>query len=100
MLLRVGNKAFTKWSFKLFSNPEHCNKNIKKLSGAHYAALVQSVILLKIVLIVVFMLRRILRLHERYLSFRREEADKKRQHELVIAQIFANTSQPQFPYRS
>ena len=37
---------------------------------------------------------------ERYLSFRREEADKNRQHELVIAQIFANASQPQFPYRS
>ena len=46
------------------------------------------------------MLRRILRLHERYLSFRREEADKNRQHELVIAQIFANASQSQFPYRS
>ena len=37
---------------------------------------------------------------ERYLSFRREEAEKNRQHELLIAQIFANASQPQFPYRS
>ena len=37
---------------------------------------------------------------ERYLSFQREEAEKNRQHELHIAQIFANTSQPQFPYRS
>ena len=37
---------------------------------------------------------------ERYLSFRREEADKNRQHELLIAQIFANASQPRFPYRS
>ena len=37
---------------------------------------------------------------ERYLSFRREEAGKNRQHELIIAQIFANASQPQFPYRS
>ena len=37
---------------------------------------------------------------ERYLSFRREEAKKNRQHELIIAQIFANASQPQFPYRS
>ena len=37
---------------------------------------------------------------ERYLSFRREEAEKKRQHELLIAQIFANASQSEFPYRS
>ena len=37
---------------------------------------------------------------ERYLSFQREEAEKNRQHELLIAQIFANASQPQFPYRS
>ena len=37
---------------------------------------------------------------KRYLSFRREEAGKNRQHELIIAQIFANASQPQFPYRS
>ena len=37
---------------------------------------------------------------ERYLSFRREEAEKNRQHELLIAQIFANASQPEFPYRS
>ena len=37
---------------------------------------------------------------ERYLSLRREEAEKNRQHELLIAQIFANASQPQFPYRS
>ena len=35
---------------------------------------------------------------ERYLSFRREEAEKNRQHELLIAQIFANASKPQFPY--
>ena len=31
---------------------------------------------------------------ERYLSFQREEAEKNRQHELLIAQIFANASQP------
>ena len=31
---------------------------------------------------------------ERYLSFRREEAEKNRQDELLIAQIFANASQP------
>ena len=37
---------------------------------------------------------------ERYLSFRREETEKNRQDELLIAQIFANASQPQFPYRS
>ena len=37
---------------------------------------------------------------ERYLSPRRMEAEKNRQHELLIAQIFANASQPQFPYRS
>ena len=37
---------------------------------------------------------------ERYLSFQREEAEKNRQHELLIAQIFANASQPQFPYGS
>ena len=37
---------------------------------------------------------------ERYLSFRREEAEKNRQHEFLIAQIFTNASQPQFPYRS
>ena len=37
---------------------------------------------------------------ERYLSFRKEEAKKDRQHELLIAQICANASQPQFPYRS
>ena len=37
---------------------------------------------------------------ERYLSFRREEAEKNSQHELLIAQIFTNASQPQFPYRS
>ena len=36
---------------------------------------------------------------ERYLTFRREEAEKNRRHELLIAQIFANASQPQFPYR-
>ena len=37
---------------------------------------------------------------ERYLSFRGEEAEKNSQHELLIAQIFTNASQPQFPYRS
>ena len=37
---------------------------------------------------------------ERYLSFQREETEKNRQHELLIGQIFANASQPQFPYRS
>ena len=37
---------------------------------------------------------------ERYLSFQREEAEKNRQHELLIGQIFANASQPQFLYRS
>ena len=37
---------------------------------------------------------------ERYLSFRREEAEKNRQHELLIAQTFANALQPQFSYRS
>ena len=37
---------------------------------------------------------------ERYLSFRREEAENNRKHELLIAQIFANALQPQFPYRS
>ena len=37
---------------------------------------------------------------ERYLSFQREEAEKNKQHELLIAQIFANASQPQFPYHS
>ena len=37
---------------------------------------------------------------EIYLSFRGEEAEMNRQHELLIAQIFANASQPQFPYRS
>ena len=36
---------------------------------------------------------------ERYLTFRREEAEKNRWHELLSAQIFANASQPQFPYR-
>ena len=36
---------------------------------------------------------------EKYLSFLREEAEKNRQHEVLIAQIFANASQPQFPYR-
>ena len=36
---------------------------------------------------------------ERYLSFRREEVEKNRQHELLIPQIFANASQPQFLYR-
>ena len=37
---------------------------------------------------------------EKYLSFQREGAEKDRQHELLIAQIFANVSQPLFPYRS
>ena len=37
---------------------------------------------------------------ERYLSFQREETEKNREHELLIAQIFANAPQPQFPYRS
>ena len=37
---------------------------------------------------------------KRYLSFRRAEAEKNRHHELLIAQIFANASQLQFPYRS
>ena len=37
---------------------------------------------------------------ERYLSFRREEEEKNREYEPLIAQIFANASQPQFPYRS
>ena len=37
---------------------------------------------------------------ERYLSFQGEEAEKNKQHELLIAQIFANALQPQFPYRS
>ena len=37
---------------------------------------------------------------ERYLTFRREEAEENRQRELLIAQIFANASQPQFRYRS
>ena len=36
---------------------------------------------------------------ETYLSFQREEVEKNRQHELLIPQIFANASQPQFPYR-
>ena len=36
---------------------------------------------------------------EGYLQFRREEAKMNRQHELLIAQIFANASQPQSPYR-
>ena len=36
---------------------------------------------------------------EKYLSVLREEAEKNRQHEVLIAQIFANTSQPPFPYR-
>ena len=37
---------------------------------------------------------------ERCFSFRREEAEKIRQHELLIAQIFANASQPLFLYCS
>ena len=37
---------------------------------------------------------------ERYLSFQRDEVEENRQHKLLIAQIFANTSQPQFPYCS
>ena len=37
---------------------------------------------------------------ERYFSFQREEAEKNRQHELLIAQVFANASQLLFPYRS
>ena len=37
---------------------------------------------------------------ERYLPFRREKAEMNRQHELLIAQIFTNASQPQFPYCS
>ena len=37
---------------------------------------------------------------ERYISFRREEAENNRKHELLTAQIFANASQPQFPYLS
>ena len=37
---------------------------------------------------------------ERYLSFQGEEAEKNKQHELLIAQIFANALQPQFPYCS
>ena len=37
---------------------------------------------------------------EIYLSFRREEVGKNKQHELLIAQIFANASQPQYPCRS
>ena len=36
---------------------------------------------------------------ERYLSFWRKEAEKNRQHEFLIAQVFANPSWPQFPYR-
>ena len=34
------------------------------------------------------------------ISFRREEAENNRKHELLTAQIFANASQPQFPYLS
>ena len=37
---------------------------------------------------------------DRYLSFWGEEAEKNRQHELLIPQISANASQPQFPYCS
>ena len=37
---------------------------------------------------------------ERYILFRREKMEKNRQHELLIAQIFSNASQPQFPYCS
>ena len=37
---------------------------------------------------------------ERYLSFRREEAEKNRQNDLLITQTFANALQSQFPYRS
>ena len=37
---------------------------------------------------------------ERYLSLRRKEPEKNRQHELLVALILANPSQPQFPYRS
>ena len=33
---------------------------------------------------------------ERYLSFRKGEAEKNRQYELLIAQVFANTLQSQF----
>ena len=36
---------------------------------------------------------------ERHLSCPREEVEKNKQHEFLISQIFANTSQPQFPYR-
>ena len=36
---------------------------------------------------------------ERYFSFRTEEAEKNREHEFLIAEIFANVSQLQFPYR-
>ena len=34
---------------------------------------------------------------ERYISIRREKAEKNRPHGLLIAQIIANASQPQFP---
>ena len=40
------------------------------------------------------------KLEERYLSFQREEVEKNRQQELLIAQMFVNASQPEFPYRS
>ena len=36
---------------------------------------------------------------EKYLSVLREGAEKNRQHKVLIAQIFANASQPPFPYR-
>ena len=36
---------------------------------------------------------------ERHLSCPREEVEKNKQHEFLISQIFANTSQPQFSYR-
>ena len=36
---------------------------------------------------------------ERYLSFQRDKAEKNKQHELLIAQVFANASWPQFSYR-
>ena len=46
------------------------------------------------------MIEEVRKREERYLSFRRQETEKNRKHELLIAQIFANASQPQFPYRS
>ena len=46
------------------------------------------------------MIEEVRKREERYLSFRRQETEKNRKHELLITQIFANASQPQFPYRS